>query len=474
MSRQVTDPNSNKKFSSNIILFRKNSQIQSDDKLSNSMVILEKDKKFMNFNVVDKEFFNKNQIEDNILIMREEFIENTLKIEDKDIINEKNHATITLDNEGKNIDKIDDLREKIKSKHMNTINIKYNILSSDRSSDRNLNVCEHKNKRKDEILLLRSKKESEEKLPSNLNGKLSKMISNHNGEIIEISSTSEYPYKICMICDIYFNPEKLIIFDCFHIFCYNCAKLFYEEKIEEGKKEFKCPIFKCSQIISIEIIKTLVTEKHLNKLFKTVDTFEEKAKISNIEKGPIKIIEKKSSVIDNNDFKIYSKKHILEITNKNDFKYYSKNKEIYCKNCYKESLFGKNSRNFIKCMNCLQKFCKYCERNFTSGHFDFSGNNYCKIFLRKHIKFSISERNECKEITIQFIIFLLGYLVFFIGVINYINLGINDLLKLRIDKEEHIWKVFLKYFLLILISLIVVPILFMTLPFYPSIVAIFK
>ena len=128
----------------------------------------------MNFNVVDKEFFNKNQIEDNILIMREEFIENTLKIEDKDIINEKNHATITLDNEGKNIDKIDDLREKIKSKHMNTINIKYNILSSDRSSDRNLNVCEHKNKRKDQILLLRSKKESEEKLPSNLNGKLSK------------------------------------------------------------------------------------------------------------------------------------------------------------------------------------------------------------------------------------------------------------------------------------------------------------
>ena len=43
-----------------------------------------------------------------------------------------------------------------------------------------------------------------------------------------------------------------------------CIKNFYEEKIETGEKNFKCPVFTCPGIFDTGIIKVFVSNEHFN------------------------------------------------------------------------------------------------------------------------------------------------------------------------------------------------------------------
>jgi len=122
-------------------------------------------------------------------------------------------------------------------------------------------------------------------------------------------------------------------------------------------------------------------------------------------------------------------------------------------------------------MNCLHTYCKYCGKNYSNGHFDFTGNNYCKIFYRRHCKYLPSIRNKCKEISVEFIIFLAGYFIFFIGSLNLIHVYMR---KYTYEDKETTFAIAKHLIILILIYSVSIPILFLLLPFYPMLVAIFR
>ncbi len=66
-----------KKSSSNqIIMFRKESHFVSEEKENNSMVILEKENKKLKFNVLDKGFFDKKKISQNLDFLKKELANN--------------------------------------------------------------------------------------------------------------------------------------------------------------------------------------------------------------------------------------------------------------------------------------------------------------------------------------------------------------------------------------------------------------
>lgn len=468
MSQQGTETKvqkvpSNK--SNKVILFRKNSQFQSEDKESNnSMIIYDKDNRTLKFNVVDKQFFDKKKIVGNIKQIRKEI---DIKVENGGTKLENQNLNNTVEESEKAGPRISESDLKKSSKNEEECNI---IISSKRlvlNKPAKESVSENNDK---EMLLLRANNIKEKKIDDQLSsGVKLKQSADHKSE----HSSFEFPYKVCLICDVYFNSNSVQVFKCDHILCNSCMKLFYEEKIEEGKKELKCPVFKCKELIDPEIVKKFVTEKHFNNFLKKLEINDEKIAVfpANEEKGTFHLAKKSTTFMDNNDFKNYSKKHVLEVTASISFLYYSKTKEVYCKNCNEESLFGKNCRNFIKCMNCLKTYCKYCSKNYSVGHFDFTGNNYCKIFFRRHCRYLPSERNRCREAVSDFIVFLMGYIVFVVGVINYINLLVRSIL--NNEKQENVKSSF-QILIVVLISCVVLPILFLMLPFYPAMVAIFR
>lgn len=90
----------------------------------------------------------------------------------------------------------------------------------------------------------------------------------------------------------------------------------------------------------------------------------------------------KSTIADT--MKVFIKKNVFEISDNNEtFFYMNKLKEFFCSNCKEASLYGKLNTNYIKCLNCFMKFCRYCLKSLTLNHFDNSNLNRCRVFIRK-------------------------------------------------------------------------------------------
>lgn len=459
MSNKVDIKTMRKSSSNHMIRFRKESHFVTEEKENNSMVILEKENKKLKFNVLDKGFFDKKKISNNLNYLKREF---ATKKEDFPLQNKH-----YMENPNNTVEEIKKKSAKlVNNNHKKVQNdYHYDVLSSSKRSFEN-NNSKQKPKHTEEILII--KKNIVEKNVDQFQNQINFVESNYNKGDLE---SIEFPYKICLICEVYFVLNQVVILTCEHIICFNCTKLYLEEKIEEGKKKLICPLFKCNTIFNDDQIKMFVTEKHYNNYLRKLELKEEKQQliISNDEKANINIGKISQTSID--DFKTLSKKHVLEITNSINFLYYSKTKEIFCKNCNEESLFGKNCRNFIKCMNCLHSYCKYCGKNYSNGHFDFTGNNYCKIFYRRHCKYLPTVRNKCKEIAVEFVIFLAGYIIFFIGSLNLVHINLRKL----IYEEKETTFLFISHItILILLYILVIPILLLLLPFYPMLVAIFR
>ena len=442
-------------------MFRKESHFVSEEKENNSMVILEKENKKLKFNVLDKGFFDKKKISQNLDFLKKELANNG------EIISIQRKSCKGFDNPNNTIEEINRKSDKIDIANENKIknNYHYDVLSSSKRSFEKSDT-KQKTKGNEETAII--KKKVIEKNSDQTQNQINFVENNYNKADIE---SIDFPYKICLICEVYFVLHQVIVLSCDHIFCFNCTKLFLEEKIEEGKKRLLCPLFKCTTMFKEEEIKKFVTEKHFNNYIKKIDISEEKQNLLLSSDNKSNMYIGKISQTSIEDFKSLSKKHVLEVTNSINFLYYSKTKEIFCKNCNEEALFGKNCRNFIKCMNCLHTYCKYCGKNYSNGHFDFTGNNYCKIFYRRHCKYLPSIRNKCKEISVEFIIFLAGYFIFFIGSLNLIHVYMR---KYTYEDKETTFAIVKHLIILILIYSVSIPILFLLLPFYPMLVAIFR
>ena len=161
---------------------------------------------------------------------------------------------------------------------------------------------------------------------------------NKEDNINKTNNFKIYNQHICNICDLLKPSNKFIFLPiCNHTFCINCAKSFYEDLIEKGDFNLKCPYYKCSKVLSsLSFLKNIISQKHYERLIgnnkqknnqKEQNNLNNKAlrlggkqTISSFTKGT-----KKSSTINTVDKNIskleinsiiekYSKKNVLSVT----------------------------------------------------------------------------------------------------------------------------------------------------------------
>ena len=280
-----------------------------------------------------------------------------------------------------------------------------------------------------------------------------------------------YPFKICFICDEFSILHKSISAECRHPICTRCFKAYYEEKIEEGFKTFKCAIFKCNYFFTYDVVRSLISVKHIINLENNIDKVRIESPIASGSRNYINYLSQTKDFLSIKNYsdpinKLYTQKHGLAITNNDSFLHFQKAKDQYCSVCFEPALYGKGASKFVKCLNCLFKFCKYCLKEFKADHLNINSFNYCKVYFRKKIFYEPSEKmNIFKEFMINIILYVLGYFVFLLGIFNYISIFYFNSL-LEIESNVRTKKSFLITFLLYLIYvlLMIVSIIFF-LPF---------
>jgi hypothetical protein len=249
-----------------------------------------------------------------------------------------------------------------------------------------------------------------------------------------------YNQHICNICDLLKPSNKFIFLPiCNHTFCINCAKSFYEDLIEKGEFNLKCPYYKCSKVLSsISFLKNIISQKHYERLIgnnkqknnqKEQNNLNNKAlrlggkqTISSYTKGT-----KKSSTINTVDKNIskleinsiiekYSKKNVLSVT-KNDDEYiiYSMFRECFCPCCNLPCLFGKTLSNHLKCLNCFKSICKFCFKLVDTDHFNTYSQKCCKnyrFFLWKNKHSSTFTQKRYNGYFENLCLFFVSYILF--------------------------------------------------------------
>jgi hypothetical protein len=80
---------------------------------------------------------------------------------------------------------------------------------------------------------------------------------------------------ICFICeadsDLKLNRRKIFYSnECNHFICNLCGRAYFEKKIEENDYTTKCLFFKCNKLISFNIIKNLISEKHCKSMIDNI------------------------------------------------------------------------------------------------------------------------------------------------------------------------------------------------------------
>ena len=270
-----------------------------------------------------------------------------------------------------------------------------------------------------------------------------------------------------------------------------CGKAYLEQKIEEGEKRLKCPFFKCNYIISEDILTNLVTAKHMEnyKIKLAIVNLNSPMGSGTVDTNRINIISNPNDFLSckvNSETKLkhYLQKHVFDMSNNESFFIFNKAKEQYCARCYEPSLFGKNGSKFVKCLNCMLKFCKFCSKEITSDHFNVAAFNYCKVYFKKKFQFVPPlKAGLCKEVLLNILLFVVGYFVFLIGIFKYIsNYYYYSLLKIE-NKEQHnmtkikcqtsfsIYLLYFSYILLMILSFTVIfPFLLALIPYFSLII----
>ena len=194
---------------------------------------------------------------------------------------------------------------------------------------------------------------------------------NYNNQIVYKIISKEY--LECIVCEKTVNVKKLYCAECNkHYICRRCCKNYYEEKIENGERKFKCCIQKCPEIFDLNKLSNIISKQHYNIIKEKENLLNKKLKLK---------YEEFNSNLDT--MKIYNEKHVLDINNNEKFFFYKKSKVCICPKCNQNSLFGKTGTNFVKCLNCLHKICKYCLKTFDNYHMDIVQENHCKVYYRK-------------------------------------------------------------------------------------------
>ena len=272
--------------------------------------------------------------------------------------------------------------------------------------------------------------------------------------------------KDCYICEKTFYFIKLFYAECnIHYLCRKCLKSYYEDIIENKKfsKELKCPCAKCDKIINYEkVVKDIISETH-QKIYE-----------SYIEKiGNIDCDKDKESIYDQN-LKLYTKRHVLDINNNKNIYIFKKTKERYCPKCLMPCLFTKTNNNFIKCLFCNLKICKYCLKEFTPKHLNLQSEDHCKIRFRRN-----PDEPEQNKIIIKYLIevffVVVTYIFIYPGVFLLFLNAFNKCLKINNKNKtaKYYFKSFLSWIFCIIFFIVSCPFIIIIYSIFPSILAIF-
>ena len=271
---------------------------------------------------------------------------------------------------------------------------------------------------------------------------------NNNNNPIDI-------FYICNICEKYNMKNKIIVLPCDHKICNLCFKTYFENKIK--KKEFvkaNCPFFFCKKEFNLEILKENINI-YLYSFF--LKNNEMNNNLKEIENG---IVIKNNIEKTNKEINNLIKKNVQIISNKNNLIPLNKKiKKEYCSYCYNKSIFEVPFSNFLKCLNCLKIFCKYCYKEIKNNHFEKFSDNYCRMYSIKNKKYL--KRN--KKINNQIIFFLFN---FGLSIINYflIFFGVNLHIKYMFKNFKVLYYLYLLCFQIYLIIFFI-----LILPYFPII-----
>ena len=278
----------------------------------------------------------------------------------------------------------------------------------------------------------------------------------------------------CYICDKRYYLNQLLTATCQrHFLCKKCFKNFYEEKIEEGKTNFKCSVFKCEAPVDINMIKSIVSENHfklINKK-KDINTFNNN-NINNYEEAFTLRLQKKYNLKNSSSsqLKLYTQRHVIDINSNENFYMFHGVKEQYCPLCNEESLFSKTGTHFIKCLNCFHKICKHCFKEFNDLHLDIANENHCKIYFRNKEKYE-NENNE--KLLIELLMVIASFYFLFSSDFIYIRNAVKWFFCSKGKYNINFALNILIYFFSIIIFLISFPIIFIGFPYFPIFISIF-
>ena len=265
----------------------------------------------------------------------------------------------------------------------------------------------------------------------------------------------------CSICEQDFQISSLFVAECqTHFLCKKCTKNYYEDLIENGIKEMLCPFIKCRQPVYSESLEKIISKEHFNILINN--------KKNNKETQNKFYFTKLKSTIDNEHLKLYTKKHVIDINSNKNLYNYNYAKEVYCPDCYTNSLFSKTNTFFYKCLNCGVKICKSCFKEFNEKHMEPTNIDHCKVYYR-------TDENEkkdlklCYNFSLQLFFVLACYYLCFPG--TFLILRNIFFYLFCIKNKRNIFLYLLAYLFTIIFFIIVIPFIVLFYPYFPSIIA---
>ena len=267
--------------------------------------------------------------------------------------------------------------------------------------------------------------------------------------------------NLCSICEHAYPETRLFVAKCqTHYLCKKCSKNYYEDIIENGIKEFLCPFKKCKQPIDLEDLKKIISKEHFNIIVKNNTNIKEKH--NNY------YLTKLKSNIDNENLELYTKKNVIDInSNKNFYNYYN-TKGVYCPNCFVNALFSKTNTNFIKCLNCECKRCKFCLKKYDDNHIDSTNMNHCKIYYRSEDE-ERKDLNCCYNYLLQLFFVLACYYLCFAGTLLIFRDFFFNLFDVK--RKKYIIIYLLAYLFTLILFIIAIPFVVIFYPYFPSIMA---
>ena len=309
------------------------------------------------------------------------------------------------------------------------------------------------------------------------------MISFKKSSINE-NSNNDFIIHKCLFCDkLSGNNKYNSFFTCGHFFCMKCGKIFYEEMIEmmineNNYSKLNCPVIDCFKVIPLPLIKKIISDEYYNKYIEFYKDYDknnkdEETSIYN-NKNKKEIYAMNTEIMRKNEIKTkykkklnkeqhkYLQQNIIDLNSFQKYIYYTGKSYERCPFCKDYSIYDKIGGNYVKCLRCMKRYCKYCHKVFDNSHLDITKVDHCKVFYRSH-KDYIQQKFYYK------FFFNIAYVIGgYLFILTFFILKTKRALK----NNRSIFQKILKAFYYVILFIICLPLCIIILPYFPMIISL--